>query len=347
MAPAIRLRSNRRITADGNHNAFTGAAWFNGALYVAFRQGDGHVCDHGHLVVMRSRDEGRHFEIVHVARGQVDTRDADLYVAGNRLYLVGFEAHVGSGMSWTDDGLVWSPWTRYEGTSGWWLWKPRFFQGRHYCAGYGNFTEQTSTVAWFESDDGLHWQQQCLLREGADKPSECFLHFQPDGTAAMLMRRDAGTPLLLRGAPPYRTWQVTELAIPLSNPALWVVDDDIWIAGRWFLHSTPHLGVFRIENEKAELHLVLPSGGDCTYMGVAPHPMNRHLFFLSYYSGHMAPDDPDIDQWSHPDNDPYPADCGNDCALAELAPNVLVMSVRTDPNDQSHYEMAGTDFRVA
>lgn len=317
MANMMRLRSLRRITADSRHNAFTGVAWFRGALYVAFRQGDGHVCDHGRLVVMRSRDEGKHFDIVHVARGAVDTRDAHLYVAGDRLHLVGFEAHTGSGTSWTENGLNWTPWVRCEGADGWWLWRPEYFRGRHYCAGYRGPSDDIGAVAWFESDDGVRWRQLHTLWEGSDLPDECYLAFHSGGSAALLMRREhpSRTPLLLRAEPPYRDWRVTELEIPLTNPTLWFVDDDIWIAGRWYLHGTPHLGVFKIEDDRPDLYLVLPSGGDCTYMGVARHPINRHRFALSYYSGHTAPNDPAVDQWSHPDI--YLADATFDAPFIE------------------------------
>ncbi len=320
MSKTIRIRSIRRLTADGNHNAFTGAAWFRDALYVAFRQGECHVCGQGRLIVLRSRDGGTRFDTVHVARGEVDTRDAHLYVAGDRLHLVGFEAGRGSGTAWTENGLNWSAWTRYSDTRNCLLWKPQYFGGRHYCAGYGKYTATSSAVAWFESDDGFNWRETHVLREGRDKPSECYLDFKPNGSAALLMRRDVATPatpLLLRAEPPYRDWNVTELDVPLTNPALWFVDDDIWITGRWFVQSAAHLGVFKIVEDKPELHLVLPSGPawDCTYAGVARHPVNRHRFAISYYSGHTAPDDPTIDQWSHPDI--YLADAIFDASFIE------------------------------
>ncbi len=46
-------------------------------------------------------------------------------------------------------------------------------------------------------------------------------------------------------------------------------------------------------------------------------------------------------------NDLYPPDGGNYCALAEVAPNVLlVVYARTDPNDHLRSEIVGTYFRV-
>jgi hypothetical protein len=63
------FHSIRRLTADNLHNMCTGAKWFQGNLYVAYRQGDAHVCPHGKLIVQRRRDQGDNFEIVAVDRG--------------------------------------------------------------------------------------------------------------------------------------------------------------------------------------------------------------------------------------------------------------------------------------
>jgi len=311
----MNIRSIRRITADSNHNAFTGAIWFKGALYVAFRQGDAHVCNNGKLVVMRSRDEGVHFDIVAVLRGDHDTRDAHLFSDGQRLFATGFEYDtrkaqaVSQGAAWTENGVNWSPWTRFTGTANLVLWRPRYFKGRYYCAGYGYPNDKrdgTSLVDWFESGDGLNWKKIRTLREGPDQPNECALDFKPDGTAAILMRRGHAShrPLLLIARPPYEKWLETELDIPLLGPALWFVDDDIWIAGRWFLgNNIAHLAIFKIKKGQPSLQVVLPSGPgtDCSYMGVARHPDNPRRFAFSYYSGHVAPDDPTVDQWTHPD----------------------------------------------
>jgi hypothetical protein len=309
MKSELTVRSIRRLTADKNHNAFTGAAWFQGALYVAFRQGDAHVCNHGRLVVLRSRDEGARFDTVAVIRGKFDTRDAHLYTDGDRrLFVAGFEADPAgcrSGMAWTDDGLHWSAWTRYTGADGYAMWRPRCHDGRFYCAGYG-YREPASEVAWFESRDGRRWEKQRIIHAGADQPSECSFDFRADGSIIMLMRREHASrkPLLLRSAPPYRVWRKVELDVPLHGPVLWLVGDDIWISGRWYLTpSLTHQGVFKVVKDKPVLQLVLPSGpgGDMSYMGVARHPLNARRFALSYYSGHTAGDDPQVCQWDHPD----------------------------------------------
>ncbi|MCE9591193.1 MAG: hypothetical protein K8S99_11790 [Planctomycetes bacterium] len=304
-------RSIRRIYADSNHNMCTGAAWFRDALFVGFRQGDGHVSDNGKVIMLRSRDEGVSFEHVALFRGAVDTRDAHLYkVNERRMHVVAFETLPVciTNTAWTDDGLTWSPLTRYTGADGWWLWHPEWHKGKHYCAGYTWKKEDGSgrnAVAWFESDNGIDWKQIAVLREGDEIPSETNLCFRENGEALLLVRREFGdkSPLLMTSKPPYRQWTAVEIPVPIVGLAMWLVNDDIWFSGRWFLNDdVAHMGVFRLENGKPVLQMVLPSGPgwDFSYMGVARHPLNSSRFALSYYSGHTAPDDPAIDQWSHP-----------------------------------------------
>lgn len=199
MKKEFTVRAIRRLTADKNHNAFTGAAWFQGALYVAFRQGDAHVCDQGRLIVMRSRDEGARWDTVAVFRDEFDTRDAHLYTDGERrLFLVGFDydctegedhpERCHSGTAWTDDGLHWSAWTRHTGADGYVMWRPQCRHGQYFCAGYRTRyrknSERKSEVAWFESDDGRHWKKQRVIHAGIDQPNECSFDFQADGSVA-------------------------------------------------------------------------------------------------------------------------------------------------------------------
>ncbi len=111
-------------------------------------------------------------------------------------------------------------------------------------------------------------------------------------------------PYLCTSKPPYRKWNMVRLDVPLLGPCLWLVKDEIWISGRWFLHpDITHVGVFKIVKNKPELRLVLPSGpySDLSYMSVAKDPENPVRFWFSYYSGHTAMDDPEINQFHKPD----------------------------------------------
>jgi hypothetical protein len=108
--------------------------------------------------------------------------------------------------------------------------------------------------------------------------------------------------------PPFRQWEVTEIDMHIEGLAMWIAGEDLYFSGRWFLHvDVAQQGLFRLKgadpHAKPELRMVLPGGPnfDFSYMGVARHPDNAQRFFLSYYSNHTAPDDPDVDQRTHPD----------------------------------------------
>ncbi len=157
----MKVLSIRRITNDRLHDAFTGASWFKGDLYVAYRQGDvHHQDDSGRVIVQRSRDAGVTGDTVAVLRGDDDTRDAHLYTDGRRLYCTCYvdptDSHpVLSGCAVTEDGDHSTPFEPYEGTCNFALWGPVWHRGKHYCAGcrYGS----PYGVHWFESEDGRNW----------------------------------------------------------------------------------------------------------------------------------------------------------------------------------------------
>lgn len=320
----MNVRSSRRITNDNNHNSLPGAQWFKGALYLSYRQGDGHVEPMGKIIVTRSRDEGITFDTVAVLRGEFDTRDSHLYTDGERLFLMGFEADAKlfphtdlsgemffSVMASTENGLNWTPLQRATGAENYILFHPEYFAGKHYCAGYTmvrNDVQQAdwSRVAWFESDDGLNWNLVRVLHEGEEQPNECSLAFKPDGSVLVLMRREHRSfkPLLWRASAPYEEWRRIELDIPLHGPCLWLVGDEVWFSGRWFLNPfAVHVAIFKVVDDAAVLQMVLPSGPgfDNSYMTVARHPQNQQRFFMAYYSDHTAPDGPLVSQWEHPD----------------------------------------------
>ena len=316
----MKVLSIRRITNDRRHNAFTGARWFKGDLFVAYRQGNDHNGRdwQGRIVVLRSRDAGITWDTVAVLRAEADTRDASLYTDGSRLYAVAAEEHsnekIRSGGAVTEDGDQWTSWQPYEGTGAFVLWRPVWYDGKHYCAGFN--TSGTKGVHWFESEDGRRWEDVRIIHESeVEDPNECYLEILPDGTATMLMRCDGlqKHPYLCRSQYPFTSWNMQQLQdIRMTGPALWTVDDRTYICARWdpmdpsleFEEDcVAHTGIFRVVDDKTYLICVLPSGPhpDHSYMGVARWPDNRHRFSLSFYSNVIANDDPAIDQWTNPD----------------------------------------------
>lgn len=315
------VRSIRRVTNDARHNAFTGCCWFKGNLYLAYRQGDAHACEVGRIVVLRSRDGGVSWDHVAVLRGPGDTRDAHLYSDGNCLYTVAFCYVRGtgarpyqSGCASTADGDIWTKWVPYEGTGSFVMWRPQFHRGKHYCAGYcweaAGGRKKKREVHWFESKDGLRWRRVRKIFGGPDEPNECYLDIRPDGRATMLMRceRRGRNPYLCTSRHPFETWKKQRLAdISVGGPCCWTVGDDVYISARWRVADEgrhfAHTAVFKTVKGGCQLQCVLPSGPgfDHSYMGAARHPENSHRFALSFYSDGVAPCDPNVSQWNHPD----------------------------------------------
>ena len=139
----MKVLSTRRVTNDRHHNAFTGACWCKGNLYVGYRQADIHHHDEGsRVIIQRSRDAGVTWDTVAVLRGHNDTRDAHLYTDGSRLYGICYVEPTAnavgySGCAVTEDGDHWTPFEPYQGTfDNYVLWRPVWHRGKHYCAGY-------------------------------------------------------------------------------------------------------------------------------------------------------------------------------------------------------------------
>ncbi len=354
----MKVLSTRRITNDRKHNAFTGACWFKGDLYVGYRQADIHHHENtSRVIIQRSRDAGVTWDTVAVLRGHGDSKDAHLYTDGSRLYgvvYVEIKANaVGlSGCAVTEDGDHWTAFEPYEGAYGnYVLWRPVWHRGKHYCAGYF-YDHEHFGVHWFESDDGHNWVDVRPLNDSPEEmANECYLEILPDGTATMLMRCESGLkkPKLCRSQYPFETWDMQQLDVRLTGPACWTVDGQVYINGRWDpidprIHeeedNAAHSGVFRVIDGECFLICVLPSGPhpDNSYMGVARWPDNSHRFALSFYSNAIANEDPKLDQWVKSDiylaDVLFGADFIDEMLVSDLveAPRGLEEAVEPDPS---------------
>ena len=321
------IRNIRRITDDARHNAFPGACWFKGNIYISYRQGDVHGGGIARIIVLRSRDGGISWEHVAVVCGPGSMGDTHLYTDGERLFAVGFCVPEGkvtacaSGAASTENGDEWTNWTRYEGTGSYILWRPEFFAGKHYCAAYTWSSKRPwGAVRWFESRDGRRWRNVREIHSGEERPSECHLEILPNGHAAMLMRCDGGVfhPYMCTSEHPFATWKMRKLTdITLVGAAVWTAGDDVYIGGRWCYEpetgarclerddgadNVAQIGIFRVDGNRTVFQRVLPSGPwfDLSYLGVARYPDNPRRFAISFYSDAVAPAC-GVDQRTHPD----------------------------------------------
>ncbi len=124
---------------------------------------------------------------------------------------------------------------------------------------------------------------------GKSEPNETTLRFAEDGTMSALVRLERGTRNVTLGTsrPPYKSWSWTDLGQPAQGPNFLPLGAaEALYAGRAYpLGANGPRTVFgRIANDRAEPLLILPSGGDCSYPGMALDADGSLL--LSYYSSH-------------------------------------------------------------
>ncbi len=291
----MKILAWRKIYSAGSHNAFTDICWFRGRPYVTFRHAKTHVSDDGRVLVLRGDEAGTWWQTVGCFWAGADTRDPAFMVTPEGLFVWSFRSardaerpdrKLASGFNFSADGESFGDWQHVE--DGWVYWHPEWHKGRAYAAAY-DWPE--AHVVLKVSEDGRTWTDHCLLAErtGEEQPNEVALAFGPDDVAHALIRRDGGegTPLLARAEPPYDFWTFQALPLKLQGPMIWLHGEQVYISGRWYQPSgLVNTAVFRVDNGKPVPQLILPSGGDTSYMGVAVHPGNPNRFWLTYYSGH-------------------------------------------------------------
>ncbi len=308
--PEVGVSSIRRVFHNGEHNAFTDLCRFQGQLYLTFRS-----CPGGHMVhptasiiILRSRDEGASWELVHrFSVKDRDTRDPHFLVFLNRLFVYtgtwysgpsplkpedyDLNQHLGFG-AWSDDGEMWKSPVMLEGTFGHYIWRAASFDGKAYlCArrkpgfeiGPRGEGEKIQSLM-LESDDGLVWKKRAIFRETAG--DETAFLFQSDG-GVLAVGRDGGgkNAQLLRSKPPYAEWERKDLGRPIGGPLLTKWGDRIIVGGRKTTSENgPKTSLWWLVGDELKEFAELPSGGDNSYPGFVELSPNRAL--VSYYSSH-------------------------------------------------------------
>lgn len=323
-----------RLFSDGYHNAFTDLLWWQGHYYCCFRTAQTHgVSTPGDVVIHRSSDLRTWLQCARFDTGG-DDRDPKLIDAGQRLGVVfgtwyprwGSEGRSVRNMAYdlishvalTRDGLCWSTPQQVYGVN-YWLWRilPAA-DGGFYCPAYhfGRRDDRAMrTVHLLHSEDLLDWRLVVLMRSG-DGSGEPVL-FQPREKELHCVVRTLEPrhhSWLGVSRAPYIEWSWSDLGIMIHAPVV-LQYDQVWLmAGRSQEEDLPaaaldslgeqlrgtghHTSVWLLEEGKARHALTVPSGGDCSYAGLARGTDGEVL--MSYYSQH---------EWLPlPDGPPTPAD---------------------------------------
>jgi hypothetical protein len=157
----------------------------------------------------------------------------------------------------------------------------------------GKIDGNTRRIALFKTTDGLAYE-----RVGADLPlpsgaCEASLAFEPDGTMLAVLRDafDAKHAWLVRAAPPYEAFAVTEIAHGLGGPHLVRLDDGALLVGTREWPQDRDDGIDDHATVVLHLHADgsfervarLASGGDTGYPGLVAHAGE---LWVQYYSSH-------------------------------------------------------------
>ncbi len=287
--------SVRKIWDQAPHSAFTDLVRFKDKWFCTFREGAAHVGGDGKLRVLVSPDGEEWTSAALLAETGIDLRDPKLsitpdgrlmIVAGGSVYegrrLVGRQPRV----AFSADGATWTP-TQRVLSEGDWLWRVTWYAGQAYGTSYrmvNGKRADDSKLTLYSSPDGVRYQQITDL-DVPGQPNETTLRFLPDGTMVALVRREAGNQHGWIGVSrkPYTQWKWHETKHRLGGPEFIVLPNgSMWAAGRSHVDGVKTV-LAQMGPETYEPVLTVPSGGDCSYPGLAWHD---GLLWMSYYSSH-------------------------------------------------------------
>lgn len=284
------------------HSAFTDLIYFEHSWWCAFREGSTHMSLDGTIRVMTSVD-GHDWQTQAVLSWQGgDLRDPKfslrpdgqlLLTAGMRwstpinaretLYSLGFLYHAQT-QTWQEpviDGMGKATWR----------WAPTWHQSSAYAVGYGGRDIQGCL---YQSEDGLRWRihKAPFFPSSLIFTNESSLAFDGD-RAYCLTRRDAAggaKSLLGTSEENFQKWQWQSLNKPLGGQKLLQLSNGEWVAGFRqinYRRGTAKTVVQKLDVNKGKLipWLELPSGGDCSYVGMVEKDGSLQV---SYYSSHES-----------------------------------------------------------
>ncbi len=303
-APQAELVSVQKIWDKAPHQAFTDLVRFKNLFFCCFREGTAHVGGEGIIRILISATGDTWVDYATVAEKGTDLRDPKLEITpdGKRLYLIcGGSVYAGTELkgrrpryATSIDGKVWTP-TQKLLAEGDWLWRTtvnpadkKFYGISYNCypTTGGPAFEPEWSLKSYSSADGSVWQLSSVMKVPG-QPNEATMRFLKDGSAVALVRREGGDKKGAIGLakPPYREWTWTALPVPLGGPNFIELPDGTLIAGSRGFGKTPgaHMVLYKMTPTSLEPILELPSGGDCSYPGLAWHEGFLHV---TYYSSH-------------------------------------------------------------
>lgn len=298
----------RKIWDQGEHNAFTDLVHWHGRWWCSFREAADHVGGDGAIRVIESGDGETWTSAAYVTEKDVDLRDPKLSVTpdGRLMINCGGSVYLGtkdlksrrSRVLFSTDGRNWTPPQKVL-HDGEWLWRVTWHQGTAFGITYGLPVAAPGgkgpgewPLKLYKSADGLEWTLVTPLAV-TGRPNESTVRFKANGDMIALVRRETGNTRGFVGtsSPPYTAWTWQESNHRFGGQNLVELPGGLWLVGsRDYTQALPgttkpaSLALSRLGADgKLAVALTLPSGGDCSYPGLAWH---EGRLWVSYYSSH-------------------------------------------------------------
>ncbi|MEO9894096.1 hypothetical protein [Aurantibacter sp.] len=292
------ILSVERIWDRGAHNAFTSLIDFNGTLYCAFRESNGHVNDsNGSIRVIASEDGQNWKSVAHLFEQGIDFRDPQLSITpdnkimlniGGSVYTEGKLTSMSPKVSFSNsEGNSFSKAANVNldseiktGTD--WLWRATWHNGKVYAGVYQPKKEKS--VQLMVSDDGIDYK--FITTFDVIEGNETTLRFNNKNEMIAVVRRGSRyNGAIGISAPPYNKWNWNDLEKRLGGPDLMLLENNVMLcATREYLPNKAQTIISKVElNGKTTKLITLPSEGDCSYPGLL---MKDDILFMSYYSSH-------------------------------------------------------------
>jgi dienelactone hydrolase len=306
IVPEMELLSVQKLWDASGHQAFTDIVRYKDEWFCVFREGSSHVPGtNGTIRVLTSKD-ARHWESTAVlTENGIDLRDPKICIMpdGRLMITLGGSSYDGkegvgekrkltgarSRVSFSTDGHTWTA-PQPVSKDGDWLWRVTPDEKSAYGMSYTHTAaDQNFKLHLWKTTDGLTHENIANPDLGRQCwPNETTLRFLPDHTMQALVRneRKGGHTFYGTAAPPYKTWTWTDTGEIIQGPHFLRLSDGRTIyAGRDFVSGKANTTLGRLSPDGyATPLLVLPSGGDTSYPGLAQAPDGTLL--ISYYSSH-------------------------------------------------------------
>jgi len=291
------------IWDQADHNAFTDLIHWDGRFYCGFREGQTHAGDRaGKIRILVSADgelwssaallDSSSPELFDMAG--FDMRDPHFAVMPDgRLMLVGgiYEnGNAGTFVSFSINGVAWTA-PRKILDPPWWLWAAKWRDNICWGFAYDKADAKRQYVnKLLKSTDGINWSIHVpdAIHQGG-KSSETAIRFDSADNAYALNRRNDSSALLGKSSGDLSSWQWYDLGSSFNSfggPNL-IETPYGWIGGGRMHDGGANMSLTYIDVENPSMHRIvkLPSGGDCSYPGLAWHD---NLLYISYYATHQG-----------------------------------------------------------